>query len=66
MFRVLCILPLYLHRLFLMGKPWVWQLPVFPFLVLCDIGDIVRDGATVRSQRFGYPKHKDIATGTVV
>lgn len=45
-----------------MDKPWVQQLPVSALLVFLDIGDIVRGGAAVRSQRFACPNLcKDIA-----
>jgi len=50
-----------------MDKPWVWQLPVFPFLVLLDIRDIERDGAAARPQRSGYPDFcKDIAAAIII
>lgn len=49
------------------GQTLGTAMPVFPFLVLLDIGDIVRDGAAVRSQRLGYPALcKDTAAGTVI
>lgn len=48
-FQALHILPLYLCWLFLTDNPWVQQLALFPFLLVLDTTDRVRDEAAVRS-----------------